>query len=46
LKGHRTIGNLYATFLHAIGEGRNYFGVMDRMLGDLDLNGPLTELLA
>jgi hypothetical protein len=46
LKGHRTIGNLYATFLHAIGAGRNYFGVMDPMLGDLDLNGPLTELLA
>ncbi len=45
LQGHRTVGNLYATFLHAIGEPRNYFGVMDPLLKDLDLNGPLTELL-
>lgn len=46
LKGHKTIGNLYATFLHALGERREYFGVMDPMLKDLDLMGPLPELLA
>jgi hypothetical protein len=41
---HKTIGNLYTTFLHAIGEPREYFGLPDPMLSDI--SGPLTELLA
>jgi len=45
-KGHRTIGNLYATLLHAVGDRREHFGVKDPMLKDLDLSGPLPELLA
>jgi hypothetical protein len=45
-KDHKTIGNLYATFLHAAGERRDRFGVADPMLKDLDLKGPLSELLA
>lgn len=45
-KGHKTIGNLYATFLHAIGDNREFFGTKDPQLKDLDLNGPLSELLA
>lgn len=43
-KGHRTIGNLYAALLHAAGEKREFFGVKDPNLPDLD--GPLPELLA
>lgn len=45
-KGHKTIGNLYTTFLHAAGDKRPHFGLKDPMLKDLDLNGPLPELLA
>ncbi|MBA4065644.1 MAG: hypothetical protein C0501_18395 [Isosphaera sp.] len=43
-KGHKTIGNLYATLLHAAGEKRDFFGVKDPNLPDLD--GPLPELLS
>lgn len=43
-KGHKTIGNLYATLLHAAGDKREFFGVKDPNLPDLD--GPLPELLA
>ena len=43
-KGHKTIGNLYATLLHAAGERRDFFGVKDPNLPDLD--GPLPELLS
>lgn len=46
LQGHKTIGNLYTTLLHAVGERREHFGVMDPLLRDLDLRGPLPELLA
>lgn len=42
--GHKTIGNLYATFLHALGDHRDYFGVKDPMLSGI--SGPLTELLS
>lgn len=45
-KGHKTIGNLYATLLHAVGDRRAHFGTKDPMLKDLDLDGPLPELLA
>jgi hypothetical protein len=43
--GHKTIGNLYTTFLHALGEPRRHFGWQDPMLKGLDLDGPLPELL-
>ncbi len=44
LTGHKTTGNLYTTFLHALGDRRDTFGVTDPMLRDLDLKGPLPEL--
>ena len=44
--GHKTLGNLYATLLHAAGKPRPFFGVKDPNLKDLDLDGPLAELLA
>ena len=43
---HRTIANLYTTFLHAAGDERDLFGTADPVLRDLDQNGPLQELLA
>ena len=43
--GHRTMANLYLTFLHAIGDRRKTFGVQDPNLRDLDQTGPLAELL-
>jgi hypothetical protein len=43
-KGHKTIGNLYATLLHAADDKREFFGIKDPNLPDLD--GPLAELLA
>ena len=45
-KGHKTIGNLYATLCHAAGDRREHFGVQDPNLKDLDTKGPLAELLA
>ncbi|MCA9080865.1 MAG: DUF1552 domain-containing protein, partial [Planctomycetaceae bacterium] len=44
--GHRTLANLYTTFLHAVGDHRDRFGLPDPNLQDLDQNGPLAELLA
>lgn len=44
--GHRTIANLYTTFLHAVGSPRDRFGLPDPMLTGLDQDGPLVELLA
>ena len=45
--GHREIGNLYTTLLHAAGEKREYFGVPDAMLkGAARGDGPLEALLA
>jgi hypothetical protein len=45
--GHREIGNLYTTLLHAVGDRREYFGLRDPMLkGDATGTGPLSELLA
>jgi len=44
-KGHKTIGNLYASLLHSIGDRREFFGVKEPMLAkEIDINGPLAEL--
>ncbi len=44
--GHRTLGNLYAALLHAVGEPVERFGLPDSRLGEIDRGGPLTEILA
>jgi hypothetical protein len=45
--GHRTLGNLYQSLLRAGGvETGDHFGQLDPALKDLDLKGPLQELLA
>jgi len=43
---HRTIANMYVTFLQLAGASRTSFGTPDPMLKDLDQHGPLQELLA
>lgn len=44
--GHKTIGNLYNTILEANGATpQDYFGQVDSQLRDLDLKGPLAELV-
>jgi hypothetical protein len=46
-RGHRTIGNFYNTLLQASGaQPQDYFGQIDSQLKDLDLKGPLMELMA
>lgn len=45
-KAHRTLGSLYTTLLHAAGRPRDTFGLADPGLRDLDLRGPVSELLA
>ena len=45
--GHKHIGNLYTTFLNAVGDHREFFGQMDPLMGrDVDQRGPCEELLA
>lgn len=44
--GHREIGNLYTTLLHAAGEDRPYFGMHEPQLKAVSADGPLPELLA
>ncbi|MFP6765774.1 MAG: DUF1552 domain-containing protein [Planctomycetaceae bacterium] len=45
--GHKTIGNWYNTLLQASGGPvLDHFGQLDSQLQDLDLKGPLPELLA
>jgi hypothetical protein len=45
--GHRTIGNLYLSFMYAAGMNPpESFGQLDANLKDLDLTGPLSELIA
>lgn len=45
--GHKTIGNWYNTILQANGAPhQDYFGQLDSQLKDLDLQGPLAELMA
>ncbi len=44
--GHRTIANLYLSFMHAAGmPAPDTFGQLDSNLKDLDLTGPLAELM-
>lgn len=44
--GHRHIGNLYTTFLQAVGDSRESFGQPDPLLAqDVDERGPLSQLL-
>ncbi len=43
--GHRTVANLYTTFLHAVGDRRERFGLPDLQLVDLNQDGVLEELL-
>ena len=46
-EGHRTIANLYLSLMHAAGmEAPETFGQLDSNLKDLDLTGPLAELMA
>ncbi|QDU94036.1 DUF1552 domain-containing protein [Lignipirellula cremea] len=46
LPGHKTIGNWYNTLLTASGsESQETFGQLDGQLRDLDLKGPLSELM-
>ncbi|MEI6234792.1 MAG: DUF1552 domain-containing protein [Planctomycetota bacterium] len=45
-KKHRTMANLYCSFLHAAGKPCDKFGVPDNALKDIDQTGPLAELLA
>lgn len=46
-EGHRTIANLYLSLMHAAGiKAPETFGQPDSNLKDLDLTGPLDELMA
>lgn len=46
MPGHRTIGNLYLAFMQAAGmRSADFFGQLDANLKNLDLTGPLEELL-
>jgi hypothetical protein len=46
-KGHRTVGNLYLSLMHAAGlETPETFGQLDSNLKHLDLKGPLEELMS
>ena len=45
--GHRTIANLYMSLMQSAGlETEDSFGQLDAQLKDLDLSGPLSELMA
>jgi hypothetical protein len=44
-KNHRTMANLYATLLHAVGKPKDSFGVNDPGLKDVNQNGVVQELL-
>lgn len=45
-KGHKSLANLYMTLLHASGvSNQEKFGQLDPQLNDLDMNGPISELL-
>ena len=46
-KGHRTVGNFYLSLLQAAGlNTQETFGQLDSNLKDLDLKGPLAELMS
>ncbi|MEM7231457.1 MAG: hypothetical protein AAF517_04750, partial [Planctomycetota bacterium] len=45
-QGHRTIGNLYLSLMHAAGlKAPETFGQLDAKLKHLEVTGPLTELV-
>jgi hypothetical protein len=44
-KGHKALNNLYTTMLYTVGEQPKTFGTPDVKLKDLDMTGPLQELL-
>lgn len=45
--GHRTIANLYMTLMQSVGlQTEDHFGQLDSQLKDIDVAGPLSELLA
>ncbi|QDU96598.1 DUF1552 domain-containing protein [Lignipirellula cremea] len=44
--GHRTMSNFFLSLLHAVGDKREKFGEPDRELADIDIAGPLAEILA
>jgi len=44
--GHRTIANLYMSLLQVAGlKTEDHFGQLDSQLKDLDLAGPLAEVM-
>jgi hypothetical protein len=43
--GHRTMASLYLSFLHAVGDRSESFGIEDSQIKDLDQSGPLAELI-
>lgn len=46
-EGHKTIGNWYNSILHTTGlANSDHFGQLDHQLRDIDLTGPLSELMA
>jgi hypothetical protein len=45
-KGHKTTANFFLTLLAAAGAPRKSFGMADPALRDMDMNGPISELLA
>jgi len=45
-QGHKTIGTLYTSLLHAVGDKREKFGNVDLTLDSKSTMGPLTEILA
>jgi len=42
----RTTGNFYTTLMQLAGFKRETLGMLDPNLQDIDIHGPLTELLA
>ena len=45
-QGHKALNHLYTTLMYTIGEKPKTFGTPDIKLKDLDMTGPLNELLA
>jgi hypothetical protein len=43
--GHRTINSLYLALLQSVGDPMQSFGLKDSALLDLDLDGPLAEIM-
>ena len=45
-QGHKSLNHLYTTLMYTVGERPRTFGAPDIHLRDLDMTGPLNELLA